>query len=148
MKNKVSVLLLFFFSSGFLTLNAQTPRTTSIPVAATKHFAKHFPKATDIKWKPVGTNYTAEFEIGKTDYKANYDNRGKFLSSVKELTKSQYPMVVKEAIARDFPKYKIDDLDEINTNGVLTYKAELDGAPDLNVWYSALGKLLKMKSRQ
>ena len=53
------------------------------------------------------------------------------------------PVAIAKSIKAKYPQGKIEDVDWINTGGKITYKVDIEGTPDVNVWYSADGKFIK-----
>lgn len=143
MKTKAFVLFAMFLMAGIFSASAQTIDTTKVPAVVKTHFYGKYTTAKDVEWKMSDQNYRVKYEIGDIDYKITYTPTGDIVSSEKEIRNTDLPGAVTAAIAKDFPGYKIDDADEITTNGVITYKVDLDGEPDMDAWYHADGTLIR-----
>lgn len=86
---------------------------------------KDFPKAKDIDWELGSAVYEAEFEIGRTDFKAYYDAQGDLLMYIVEIKESDLPAVVRNAAVGKYPDYKFDDVKKIVKGTKTNYQFEL-----------------------
>ena len=143
MNYKSKILVLFLLIGGITSSKAQDIHKKDVPDAVKTVFIKAYPKATDVDWKMKGSNYEAKFDLGKTDHKATYTPLGKTIAVEKDISNSQLPAAIAKSIHARYPKGRIDDVDWINTGGKITYKIDIEGTPDVNVWYSADGKFIK-----
>ncbi len=133
--------------SLFSAANAQITQPAGPPEAVTAAFNQAFPNAMDVEWKLRGTQYKVEFETGLffTDHEAWYDATGKLLRHEEEISTSDLPAAVANAIAKEFPGYAIDDAERITMDGAATYVVDLElkGQPDWKVAYDDAGKQLQ-----
>jgi len=136
-------LTLFLLVGGIVSSYAQDINAKDVPAGVKNALIKMYPKATDIDWELKGGNYEASFDIGRVDHKATFAKSGKNISFEKDIPNNQLPAVIAKNIKAKYPKATIDDVDWINTGGKITYKIDIEGTPDLNVWYSADGKFIK-----
>ncbi len=90
-----------------------------------KQFNKDFPKAHDIDWEFGADIYEVEFEIGRTDYKAYYDNAANLIMYTLDLKESALPAIVKNAAMAKYPNYKFDDVKKIAKGSETLYKVEM-----------------------
>ncbi|QPH40662.1 PepSY-like domain-containing protein [Pedobacter endophyticus] len=143
MKNKGTFLAAFLLLAGIASSNAQDIDKNKVPAAVKSAFMKAYPKATDVDWEMKGSNYEADFDLAKVDYKATYTSAGKAISFEKDIPNSQLPALIVKNIKAKYPQGRIDDVDLINTGGKISYKVDIEGTPDVNVWYTADGKFVK-----
>lgn len=135
------VLLLLGTGTSF----AQDIPKSKVPAVIINNFNKEFPKANDIEWEMEGDLYNVEFEIGWfTDYEAWYNVSGKLVKQTQEISKSDIPKAVANAIKTQYSEYRIDDAKKIIENGVETYKIELEKwDEDFDVIFTENGKIIK-----
>jgi len=143
MNYKSTILALFFLIGGIASSNAQDIDKKNVPAVVRSAFSKAYPKARDVDWKMEGSNYKVGFEIAKADHKATYTATGKTISFEKDIPNTQLPASIAKSIKTKYPQGRIDDVDWINTGGKVTYKIDIEGTPDVNVWYGADGKFIK-----
>lgn len=148
MKFKAFLITICFLAASVFSANAQRLKIKNVPEDVLKNFTTNNQNASDIKWKMQDKNFHVKYEIGDQDHEEVYSPLGNRLSSVKELKTSMLPENIKNDIKRQFHNYKIDDVDEITVGQLVTYKIELDGKPDLDVWYDANGKFLRKQNHK
>ncbi len=90
-----------------------------------------------------GSNYEVDFDLGRVDHKATYSPAGKLISYEKDIPNSKLPAAIVRSIKAKYPNGRIDDVDMISTGGKITYKIDIEGKPDVNVWYVADGKFIR-----
>ncbi|MDH6309728.1 hypothetical protein M2451_002088 [Dysgonomonas sp. PFB1-18] len=106
--------------------NALRSHDTHPSTALQQQLAKDFPNARDIDWEMAANVYEAEFEIGRTDYKAYYDADGNLLAYSIDIRESQVPAIVKNAAASKYPNCKMDDSKKIVQGTEVFYKVEME----------------------
>lgn len=142
--NYRSTILAACFVVGACSIsNAQDIDKKDVPAAVKSAFQKAYPKATDVEWELKNSNYEVEFDIARADYKALYTPTGKTIFVEKDMSVRQLPAAIAKSIKSKYPKGRIDDVDQINTGGKVTYKIDIEGTPDVNVWYAADGRFIK-----
>jgi uncharacterized membrane protein YkoI len=123
---------------------AQDVSQSSVPSLVLNAFQQKFPKASDVEWEKKGDLYEVEFDLGIHDHKALIDAAGKIVKYKEEINASDLPAAVKEAVQKDFSKYKIDEAKRIETNGSVLYKVELkNGKEDKKVYFGEDGKIVE-----
>lgn len=120
----------------------QDLKTKDVPEAAKLAFKKNFPKAKDIEWERAGDDYKVDFEIAHVDYTTIFTPDGKTVMSQKEVAPATLPKSIAADIRAKYPQARIDDVEQINTGGKISYKIDLDGTPDATLYYSAGGKFI------
>jgi uncharacterized membrane protein YkoI len=143
MNFKSTILAACFLVGGAAISNAQDISPKDVPAAVKSAFQKAYPRATDIEWEIKNVNYEVEFDIGSADYKVLYTPAGKTVFVERDIALRQLPASIAKNIKSKYPQGRIDDVDQINTGGKITYKIDIDGTPDVNVWYSADGKFIR-----
>jgi hypothetical protein len=126
--------------------HAQKLKETEVPGAVKKAFAEKFKNATEIKWsKESATEFEAEFEVGKKEQSASFDNTGKWLVTESEIKTAELPQAVQATIAKEFAGYKIEEAEKADSsdNGSFYEVALKSGKNKYEVQLSADGKVLK-----
>jgi hypothetical protein len=129
--------------------SAQVPQAPQVPTVVTTAFGKAFPSAMDVEWRVKGAQYKVEFETGLffTDHEAWYSADGKLLRHEEEVSQSDLPEPIVSAAGREFPGYRVDDVERITVEGVVSYVVELKmkGQPEWKVAYDVTGKQLEKR---
>ena len=97
------------------------------PAAVKKTFVQKFPTATNVHWgKENDKEWEAEFKQNGVKLSANFTNAGEWVETEKEITYSELPKPVTEAIKKQFPNWKITEMDKTETAKFGTiYEADL-----------------------
>lgn len=143
MKIKNITAILCFLILGIANTNAQDMKATDVPMIVKTSFNSKYANAVDIDWELRGGNYGVSFDIANVDHKMLIAKNGDLISHQKEIPKNQLPTVIAKSIKIKYPGSRIDEVDWINTNGKITYRVDIEGKFDLDVWYSADGKFIK-----
>jgi uncharacterized protein (DUF2249 family) len=143
MKTKV-IQLMAVFLLGTGAMFAQDMPESQVPSVIVNNFKKEFPKAYDVEWEKKGEQYNVEFEIGTgTDYEAWFTNSGKLIKYKQEITITNLPQAIKDAIHTNYPGFRIGEAKKYVENGVETYKVEIEkGSEELKLLFSKDGKIL------
>jgi hypothetical protein len=142
---KTSILIcLVILVSGLA--NAQKLKEAEVPEVVKKAFNEKFKNVKEVKWsKESPTEFEAEFEAGKQEQSANFDNTGKWLVTETEIKTAELPQAVHASIAKEFAGYKIEEAEKAETSDKGSfYEVELkNGKVKYEVQLSADGKVLK-----
>ena len=115
------LLMVTFCASLVLGVMAQEKKD-EIPAAAKSAFAAKFPGAQKVKWdieKPG--EFEAEFKLNGSEMSVLYDANGTLLETEVEIKESELPQGAKETLAKDFPGYKLDEIEKAtDAKGVVT----------------------------
>jgi uncharacterized membrane protein YkoI len=125
---------------------AQNINPSQAPAVVINAFQQQYPKATDVEWEKKGANYEVEFEVGVADkdHTMLIDPAGKIISHKQDIYKSELPTAVLNALSQQFSDYKTDDVEKIETGGVITYKMEVKKKPEeWKVVFAEDGKVLE-----
>jgi hypothetical protein len=131
--------------------DAQKLKSSDVPAAVQEAFAKHFPKAKEVKWSKEGTTeFEAEFESANLKQSANFDKTGKWLETETIIKNSELPQAVQAAIAKDFAGYKIEEPEKFESPGqAALYEMELEkNKVTYEVQFSADGKVVKKEEKK
>ncbi|MEO9258377.1 MAG: PepSY-like domain-containing protein [Crocinitomicaceae bacterium] len=146
MKSKIAIIgiIVGMFSSYSFSQDL-TP--SQVPSLVTNKFKQSFPNATDVEWEMKGALYNVEFEEGNSnDQEAWFDGTGKMIKHKTEIAGKMLPEAVKVTIKKDFSEYAIDDAVKITSNGVVTYRVELENSTqEWKVTFDTNGKVLEKK---
>lgn len=130
---------------GTTSLFAQDVPESQVPSVILNTFKKEFPKASDVEWEREGELYNVDFEIGFfTDYEAWFEASGKLIKYSEEISESDLPNAVKEALKKEFDGYRIDDVEKFTENNVETYLVEIEkGNDERHILFSKDGKSIQ-----
>jgi len=120
-------------------------RDINPPANMQQQLVKDFPNSRDIDWETGANIYEVEFEIGRTDYKAYYDNNANLLMYTVDLIESELPAIVKNAAMSKYPNYKFDDIKKIVKGTETFYKVEMEKkhAADIKATFKPDGTFIK-----
>lgn len=138
----IKLIAVFIFGAG--TIFAQDIPQSEVPSVVLNTFKKEFPKAVDIEWEKKGEQFNVEFELGwSVDYEAWFSADGKLIRYTEDIPAKDLPNAVKNTITSQYKDYRVDDAEKIVTNGVETYKVELEkGKEEIKVIFSKKGKVI------
>ena len=115
------VTVLFFVSACSINL-AQKVKPENVPTSVMSAFKSKFPNVTKVKWSLENANeYEAEFKLDGKGKSANFDKDGKWLETETEISRSELPKVVIDAIAKQYPGYKIEEVELAETNDIPSF---------------------------
>ena len=129
--------------------SAVNQKDEKIPAAAKTGFAAKFPTAQKVKWsveKPG--EFEAEFILNGVETSALVDAKGTLLETEAEIKESELPQAVKATLAKDFARYKLDEIEKVtDQKGSITYGMEATKRSDkLEISFDTNGKLLKKET--
>lgn len=113
---------------------------------ATLHaaFTKDFPNSRDIDWEIAANLYEVEFEIGRIDYKAYYDENGNLVMYSHEVKEMDLPAVVKNAAMDKYPNGKFEDYKKVVKGTKTFYIVELEkGETDIKATFDPKGTFIQ-----
>ena len=123
MKKQILSLGLLISASA---LFAQDIPQNQVPSVVVNQFNTDFPKAKDVDWELKNNVYNVDFEQGWKDIEVWYSAEGKQIKVEEEITKSKLPKTVVATIGKDYPSFKIDDVEKITEADKVTYKVEIE----------------------
>jgi hypothetical protein len=142
---------IMFLSIGVaaLSCDAQKLKDTEVPASVKEAFLKKFSDAKKVSWTKEGaSDYEAEFIKNGTEYSANFNAQGTWLETETEIKEARVPEVVRATISKEFPGYKIEEVEMSETaeNGT-AYEFELE-KKELNyeVLVSKDGRIIKKEA--
>lgn len=102
--------------------------TVDLPAAVKAAFAKHFPKAKEVKWEIEDGKFEAEFKLDKKEQSAVFDANGTLLETEVEVSASEVPKSALEYAQSHYPDKKVKETARItDAKGVVTYEVEVAG---------------------
>ncbi|PVX49298.1 putative PepSY-like beta-lactamase-inhibitor [Balneicella halophila] len=121
----------YFLSIGLSlftsALFAQDLPQSQVPSVVVNQFNNDFPKAKDVDWELKNNVYNVEFEQGwDKDFEAWYSADGKQIKLEEDLTKRELPKAVIATIEKEYPSFKLDDIEKITEAQKVTYKVEIE----------------------
>ena len=150
MKKIKVVGFLFLLGSMASTVSAYslTDAADKVPEKVKAAFASKFPNAKKVKWEMEDhQEWEAEFKLKGEEYSANFLDDGTWTETEHEIKKSQLPSVVKNAILVSFPKYKMEEIEMIETTKGKSFGFELEkGEENLEVTVDYSGNIISRES--
>lgn len=125
---------------------AQKLSIDKVPSIVLSTFKTKFPNAEKVKWSLESSKeYEAEFKINKVEQSANFSEDGKWIETEVEISKSQLPQVVVDAINKQYPKCKIDEVEQGSTPEIsLFYAITLkSNGKDFDIDLKPTGEIIK-----
>ncbi|MEZ4804632.1 MAG: PepSY-like domain-containing protein [Bacteroidia bacterium] len=125
---------------------AQEIETEEVPTAVKAAFSAKYPKAQKVEWEAEEDNtYEADFKLYKINYSASFDQTGKWLETETEIKVSELPEAVANAIKTNYPEYKIEEAELVETHDRGTvYEVDIEkGEEAFSLEISSTGTILK-----
>jgi hypothetical protein len=121
-----------------------TPSSPTAPVPNVEAaFREKFPTATDVEWKVSNGVYEIDFEVDRVDYEAWYDADANLLMYKHDIAATQIPAAVSAALGRDYPGYRVDDVEKVYKGNIVGYYFDLEkGQMDARAFYQEDGTFL------
>src|SRR5471030_322955 len=106
------------FSFALLIANTSfsqkiTKENVHAPVLET--FKARFSIADKTEWEMDYDKYQCNFNVGNADFSATFDKDGKWLKTESLIKASALPKNIKDFIAKNFPGYKVDNTEKVDT---------------------------------
>ena len=86
-------------------------QVTSIPETAKENFAKQYPTAENIRWDNDVINVNVRFDLDGAHMNAEYNNKGIWKHTYKDMTVDEIPAAVNDGLAKS--KYAGRDITEV-----------------------------------
>ena len=129
-------------------LAAQKIDPKDVPASAKANLEKSL-HVKDAKWENEDNNYEATFRRNGKEMSAVFDQAGVLLETEEEITKSELPTAVQDALKKDFVNFKLEEVAKIAAKGVITYEAEVEkGKENFELIFEGNGKLLKKEKKK
>lgn len=123
-------------------VNAQDIPQSQVPSVILNAFQQKFSDVSDLEWEIKGDLYKAEFEVGNRDHDVWINKEGIITKHKEDFPKGQLPDAIRSVLESQFPNYRIDDVDKIETEGRVFYQVELDGkSGDRVILFNADGSI-------
>ena len=146
---KAISIVMAFICLGASAAYAQKINADQVPTNIQSAFNKQFTKPYKIQWEMEEADFEVNFKNKNVEYSAKYDKQGKWLETEKEVKKSELPIIIQQALEKEFPKAEIEESEKITylTHGVV-YELEIEkDKQKLEVQFSAEGNLLKKEKK-
>lgn len=127
------------FAAG--SLSAQDIPQNQVPSVVVNQFNVDFPKAKDVEWKLENNIYNVDFEQGTNrDFEAWYSAKGTQIKLEEKIAKRNLPKAVSSAIQKNYPSYKIDEIEKVTEQNKVSYKVEIEkGASEQIIFFNENG---------
>lgn len=110
-------------------------------------FEKMYPGAQVAEWELEKNNiYEVEFTYNNSEYEANYEEDGKWISTEREMKTNEIPLSISESLkASEWASWEIDEVNELSTpKQDKFYEVELEQGNDkLYLYYLPNGSLIE-----
>ena len=108
-------------------LSASTINATEVPDAIEKAFQQKFPTAKKVKWEKEKSNdYEASFVLNDKEVSALYSPDGQLKETETEISISELPKAVVDAMNKKYPNVKIDEAAKIErSDNTVVYETEI-----------------------
>lgn len=144
MKSIIILITGIFLSASY----AQSLDTKDVPGIVKEKFNSSYTKAAHVKWTKEKSNYEASFRTGKKEMSVNFDEKGKIIETETEIKTNDLPMEIRNSISKNYSGYKITEAAKIESNGIITYEAEVTRGKDkMDLIYDEHG-VLKSKEKK
>lgn len=124
---------------------------TKVPAAVKEAFVKKHPLVKGAVWElENGSEYEAEFKENGKGVSVVFNKEGKWLSTGREISVSLLPKAVSDAVKKEFPGYKIDEAEKVETaQRKVMYEIEIQkGSDEWDVLLSSDGKIVKKEKEE
>ena len=138
MRAIIILLTVIFLSTSY----AQNLKINDVPQIVRDKFSSSYKNATNVKWTKEKSGYESSFKKGNVDMSVNYDEKGNVVEIETGIKLKELPVEVREAVAKDYFKYKISETAKIESKGVITYEVEVKRGKDkMDLFYDEHGVL-------
>lgn len=96
--------------------------------AAIKAFHRTFKEATAANWTVTENAYKVQFTLGSQQIIAYYDQSGALLSTVRNISSFQLPVLLQAEIKNKYGAYWITDLHEVSSDNGTDFYVTLENA--------------------
>ena len=113
-------------------------------------FAMKFPNATNVEWeKESDTEWEAEFKLNGKEHSSNFMQDGTWIETEYEVSESEIPQVVMDAMNTNFEGYEIEGMELTETKDGKAYEMAIEkGESNMEVIIDANGKIIKKENKQ
>lgn len=142
--------IIFFAFASLLMSLTSCEKNENAPQKVKDTFTQKFPNATDVEWeKESDTEWEAEFELNGKDYSSNFMQDGTWVETEYEVSKTNIPQAVKDAINANFEGYEIEEAESVETKDGKAYELAIErGEEELEVVIDVQGNILKKEKKQ
>ncbi|HEY4651173.1 MAG TPA: hypothetical protein VIG72_07150 [Pontibacter sp.] len=111
-----------------------------VPSVVVNTLHKAYPAAANVEWEKQKATYTAEFDVGATEYTVLLNSAGQLVQSKRDIGETELPAAVKNYLSGKYRNDRVDDAELLEKNGRLYYQVELHGnAQDTKLVLDATG---------
>ena len=86
-----------------------------------------FPDAENVQWLPIQSGTIALFTIDGKKIRADYDQEGRWLFNLRHYDETGLPANVRKQLVMTYYDYKINSVDEIETDSQTIYLVNMEG---------------------
>lgn len=113
-------------------------------------FAQKFPSATNVEWdRESDTEWEAEFKLNGKEHSSNFMQDGTWVETEFEISKSEVPQMVMDALNTNFEGYEIEEMERSETADGTVYEFVIEKEEsEMEVVIDSNGKILKKENKQ
>jgi hypothetical protein len=152
-KTLILIALTVFLLNAYAQKNKESKKgekQVSVPGLVEKTFTAKYPKATKVEWglEKQG-EYEAEFKLNKDEMSVVLDEKGNLIEIETEIKKSEVPQSIISTLTKDFADYKIDEVEKLESQGVISYEMEAKKGKDkFEQVFDNTGKIVKKEQKK
>lgn len=110
-------------------------------------FGNKYPNAQRVEWENKSGYKVADFYLDSKEMEAWFDYDGKWIMTETDLLFKDLPQVIQTSFTESlYASWRVDDVDKLereNTATVYIIEVEQKGSPDMDLYYSEDGTLIK-----
>ncbi len=146
MKNAI----LLISAAGLISFSACGQKKTDVPANVISAFGQKFPTAQKVKWdKENATEWEAEFKMDNKEYSANFNTDGQWMETEYEISTSEIPEAVNEALNTYYQGYKVEEAEISETANGQVYEFEIKKDKEkMEVAFNTDGSLVKKEAKE
>ena len=135
--------------TGILISFTACDKEASAPQKVKDIFAQKFPNATDVEWeKESDTEWEARFKLNGKEYSSNFMQDGTWVETEYEVSESDIPQAVLDAINTNFEGYEVEDIELTETKDGKAYEFSIEKDGDeVEVIIDSSGNVLKRENK-
>lgn len=144
---KIILVMLFLVALTNCQCGAQKMGKSNVPENLKQIIQQKY-GSVDVDWDKEGDDYEASFKQNGSDISVLLSADGSIVEVEKEIKTKDLPKMVQEALSRDFNGFGIEEAAIIESNGQITYEAEVKKSKEsYDLIFDENGKLIKKLPR-
>jgi hypothetical protein len=117
-----------------------------IPQTVKKALRNQYPNTSHVNWRIKEASYKARFTVSDAKHMAVFNNAGTLIKKGVAIPKEDLPSVVNNAISREYPDTKPDDIYRMKNDEQTIFLIEINRLRDQWVVYDEEGNVIELKN--